>query len=268
MDARIRYLATVTERPRVLAEFYTAYLGMRELGRSPDGDVSLTDGFYNLALLQQRPELGESDGRLGHHHFGVAVRDLDELRARLAQFAPGTALQPERGGLHAGEYRVSDPNGLPISISTTNFGVPDMERGLPAIRHVALSGPDNDRMLDFYVNVFGFRELSISRLRRQQERRSRFAGDGATNLAILAEPESMREHGETRHLRAGLNHFGFVVADMASLLARLPTDAEAGERPAIRQMVEFRANDPDGNGVDLSQHKGYEVDVDRWERVA
>jgi catechol 2,3-dioxygenase-like lactoylglutathione lyase family enzyme len=267
MQAQIKYLATVTERPRVLAEFYTAYLGMRELGRSPDGDVSLTDGFYNLALLRQRPELGERDQRLGHHHFGIAIRDLAELQARLEQFAPGTELQPERGGLHFGEYRLPGPNGLPISISTTDFGVPPLERGLPAIRHVALSGPDNDQVLDFFVQVFGFRELSISRLRRQQERRSRFAGDGATNLAILAEPESMRQHGETRHLREGLNHFGFVVADMEQRLAQLPPDAEAGKRPEIRQMVEYRASDPDGNGVDLSQHLGYEVDVDLWERA-
>jgi catechol 2,3-dioxygenase-like lactoylglutathione lyase family enzyme len=268
MEARIRYLATVTERPRALAEFYTAYLGMRELGRSADGDISLTDGFYNLALLQQRPELGEQDQRLGHHHFGIAVRDLDELRARLEQYAPGTDLQRERGGLHFGEYRVPGPNGLPISISTSDFGVPAMERGLPAIRHVALSGPHNDEVLDFFVYVFGFRELSLSRQRRQEQRRSRFAGDGSTNLAILAEPESMREHGETRHLREGLNHFGFVVADMQGLLARLPGEAEAGKRPEIRQMVEFRASDPDGNGVDLSQHLGYEVDVDVWERAA
>lgn len=268
MQAQIRYLATVSERPRTLAEFYTAYLNMRELGRSPEGDVSLTDGFYNLALLQQRPGLGETDRRLGHHHFGIAVDDLAELRARLARHAPDQQLQPERGGLHAGEYRLYDPNGLPISISSSSFGVPAQQRGLPAIRHVAISCPNNDAVLDFFVNVFGFRELNISRQRRGEGRISRFAGDGATNLAILPDLDEMVASGENRNLKKGLNHFGFVVADMEALLGRLPDEAMAGQRPAIRQMVEFRADDPDGNGVDLSQHKGYEVDIGHWEHAA
>jgi hypothetical protein len=39
-------------------------------------------------------------------------------------------------------------------------------------------------------------------------------------------------------------------------------------RPANRPFAEFRFRDPEGNGLDLSQTKGWEVDIDRWEKAA
>ena len=73
MQAQIRYLSIITEHPDVLADFYATYLGVRELGRGPDGDISMTDGFYNLTFLKQRPGLGEPDDRLGLNHLGAAL---------------------------------------------------------------------------------------------------------------------------------------------------------------------------------------------------
>jgi catechol 2,3-dioxygenase-like lactoylglutathione lyase family enzyme len=162
---------------------------------------------------------------------------------------------------------VRDPNGYPVAVSTDAFGVGDERRGVPGIRHVAFAIPATDRVLDFYTRVFGLRELPTSLVRRRQQFGNRFAGDGCTNLALHPHPpEPGREPG--REPRVGLNHFGFLVPDCAPILDRLG-HADHGDyrRPATRPYAEYRIHDPEGNAVDISQVKGWEVDVDRWERT-
>lgn len=267
MEARIRYIAIVSEQPEKLAGFYCHYLGMRELGRGEAGDVSVTDGFYNLTLLKHRAGLGEPDERLGLNHFGLEVDDIHEVEARLEDFAPDADIRQEAGDLHHGEYRVFDPNGLVVSLSTKRFSVPDGQLGLPHIRHVAMQVPKNDEVLDFYANVFGFRETATSRQCRKIDNPARFAGDGHTALAILRDPDRIRRDNretEERNIRYGVNHFGFLVPDLPGILQTLPDSAA---RPSVRPMAEYRAYDPDMNGFDLSQEKGFEVDDGRWERV-
>src|SRR5205807_1276994 len=149
MDCRIQYLAMVSEQPEKLANFYKSHFGMRELGRS-NGDVALTDGFFNISVMKPH----EAAPELGLSHLGVAIQDIHEIEGRLEDFAPNADIRPESGDLFHGEYRVSDPNGLTVSLSTQNFHVPSGSRNLPAIRHVALSVPKNDDVLSFYMNVF------------------------------------------------------------------------------------------------------------------
>jgi catechol 2,3-dioxygenase-like lactoylglutathione lyase family enzyme len=270
MDSHIRYIAITTERPAALAEFYTTYLGLWELGRGSEGDISLTDGFYNLTLLKQRPGLNEPDERLGLNHFGLEIEDIRDVEARLEEFAPNADIRQEPGDLHHGEYRVFDPNGLVVSLSTKSFNVSGSKSQLPAIRHVAMSVPKNDEVLDFYVNVFGFREVATSKQYRIDGSPARFAGDGHTSLAILRDPDRVRRDNretEEKNIRYGINHFGVLVPNLEAMLASLPEEAGGAQRPSIRPMAEFRAYDPDVNGFDLAQQKGFEVDLDRWERV-
>jgi len=269
MPAQIRYLSIITEQPEGLAEFYATYLGLRELGRGPAGDISITDGFYNLTFFKRRAGLGEPDDRLGLNHFGIEIDDIREVEARLEEFALNADIQQESGDLHHGEYRVFDPNGIAVSLSTRKFGVPDEPLGLPCIRHVALSVGKNDDVLDFFRNVFGFREPTSSHVWREKGTDVRFAADGHTSLAILWGPEQMRKDSGEQDIdiRYGLNHFGFLVPDMQATLGSLPASAGSGRRPSNRPMAEFRAYDPEGNGVDISQLKGYEIDVDVWARV-
>jgi hypothetical protein len=40
------------------------------------------------------------------------------------------------------------------------------------------------------------------------------------------------------------------------------------KRPASRPYAEYRVHDREGNMFDLSQSKGWEVDVDKWENAA
>src|SRR5207302_7840181 len=102
MEARIRYLAITCQDPDALARFYSGHLGLTELGRSSAGDVSLTDGYYNLTLLHGRPELTGPDGEFGVNHFGFAIDDVHDVEARLEEFGGNADLQPESGDLHHG----------------------------------------------------------------------------------------------------------------------------------------------------------------------
>src|SRR5918992_1937831 len=101
MDAQIRYLAIVSERPDMLARFYSTYFAMRELGRSDAGDIALTDGFYNISILKPRDGATE----VGISHFGIAIDGIGEIEARLKDFAPTAELCQEEGGLCRGDYR-------------------------------------------------------------------------------------------------------------------------------------------------------------------
>ena len=46
--ATLRYIAYLANEPEKLTEFYGRFLGTEELGRSAEGDISITDGHYNL----------------------------------------------------------------------------------------------------------------------------------------------------------------------------------------------------------------------------
>jgi len=268
MDASIRYLAVLSDDPDRLSRFYTTYFGLRELGRSAEGDVSVTDGYFNVSFLKRRPGLGETDGAVGLHHFGVAVNDLRELEGRLEEWSPAIELTAESGDLHHGQYRMLDPNGLPISISTTGFGVQPSPRGFPALRHAAIKIHNPDEILNCYATIFGFREVASSIDVRERGGAARYLGDGVTNLAILGAGNLAKDADAPGAIaKVGLNHFGFLVPNMEEFAATLPAESQTSKRPATRTMAEFRTFDPDGNGIDLSTRAGWEVDFNRWERV-
>jgi len=268
VDAHIRYLAIVSERPETLAHFYMTYFSMRELGRSDEGDIALTDGFYNVSLVKPRPGADE----IGISHFGIEIDDVREIEARLEEFAPKSDIQQEEGGLFHGEYRVFDPNGVAVSLSERHFNLPAAERHMPNIRHMAMCVPNNDRVLDYYRNVFGFREPGNSRKLREAGLPVRWAADGSTAMAILTSHKGRVVNEETESSRDGVNHFGFLVKDMDSYLTSLPKGAiserDYNVAPGVpRSSAEFRVFDPDRNPFDLSETKGYEVDVDVFARA-
>ncbi|HEX6513207.1 MAG TPA: VOC family protein [Chloroflexota bacterium] len=282
MNAQFGYIAIVTDQPDALSDFYATHFDMWELGRSDAGDVSITDGFLNVSLLKQRPGVEGASGRPGLSHFGIAVDDIREVEAHLEEFAPEADLQPEPGDLQHGEYRVYGPNGLPVSISTANFGVTATPRRLPRIRHMATCfDPPNDPQAAFLVNVFGFRELSTSFIRRRDNVPVRFVGDGNVCLALLhnggtgfykagmekPHQDAFRTEAERAiNTKTGLQHFGFVVADAQAVMDGMPPDlAQWNNKREARDMAEYRVFDPDLNAIDLSQGRGFEVDYGRWE---
>lgn len=279
---RIRYLAVICRDPASLANFYANEIGMEEIGRSPEGDVSLTDGYFNLTLFRQRASLMELRRDLGLHHMGFEVDDIDAVLRRYHELVPGGVALREPGGPHYGEVRIFDPECNPVSLSETAFGVAGEKRGLPRIGHIAIHTLQPQRSADFFTALFGMRELRTTEERRQQGRFNCFMGDGFTNLALhpyyrSRDAEGFALYNRIGHdgqeesfeeRRFGIHHFGYLMRDAHQKVAQLNHGkiAVAG-RPEVRPYAEYRAVDPEGNGFDLSQTKGWEVDVDKWEHV-
>lgn len=261
--ARIRYLAFLSESPAKLAEFYSKYLQLQEMGRSPEGDVSLSDGFYNITILKWRPALKEPKMGIGLNHIGVEVDDIEEVKARYLKYDSHGIVVEEAGDIHHGTTRIFDPECNAISLSENGFGVRKEENRIPRVRHVAFNALAPDRVLSFYSEVLGLRELGTSLERRQQKLGNRFAGDGFTNLAIHPFYDTKEGH----EAGFGVNHIGFLVQDLQRTIDNLNDVASVKPRPTNRPYAEFRFRDPEGNRLDLSQTKGWEVDVDKWEQA-
>lgn len=68
--------------------------------------------------------------------------------------------------------------------------------------------------------------------------------------------------------RFGVNHFGFLVNDVGRRLEALAKEIDVATRPESLPFAEYRPVDPEGNKFDLSQAKGWEVDIDVWDKVA
>ncbi len=263
--ARLRYLAFMTENPDELSNFYARHLNLDELGRSNAGDVSLTDGYFNLTFLKARDDLNEPDPVLGLHHVGIEVDNPDTVITRYLDRNPRAMVVDEPGGVHFGEVRIFDPECRAVSLSSTGFGMPKEERRVPRIAHIAFNALDPTNILEFYDILFGFRELNSSLLRREQGRKNRFAGDGFTNLAIHPY-YSLTESGHEP--RYGFNHIGFLVGDLTDKVEAFTKEVPVATRPADRPYAEYRLRDPEGNAFDLGQTKGWEVDIDKWENAA
>src|SRR5262249_40372366 len=150
-------------------------LGTEELGRSPEGDISITDGYYNLTFFKRRPALGEMRMDLGLHHIGLEVDNLEEIKGRVLALNPPGMSVKEPADTHSGEILIHDPECHPVSLPTKRFGVPpSKEKQFPRLRHIAYNALDPEMMLRFYSHVFGLPEIPSSYPRRQQGRGNRF----------------------------------------------------------------------------------------------
>src|SRR5262245_57567767 len=148
--ARFGYLAVLCEEPGALAGFYVANFGMAAIGRNADGDVTLSDGSFNMTLFRNRSALHEPHMENGLHHLGVAVDDIEAVVARYRAHYPRGTVVSENGDLHHGSVRIYDPECNPVSLSQTHFGLPDAPARIPRIAHVALNALDTEAIPDFY----------------------------------------------------------------------------------------------------------------------
>ena len=264
MQARIGYLAILSHNQEKLAGFYKQYLGFRDLGRSQSGDVSITDGGFNVTIFKHRPELNEPSMALGQHHIGIAVDSIAEVEKRYRKFNPRGVFVREAGDLQHGEARIYDPECHPVSLSERNFGIDKPNAGVPRIAHIAFGALDPSALYEFYDAVFGFRELLVAHAEsaKRPGYKNRHVGDGATNVALQAYYND-REGHEARH---GIAHIGLLVRDPQALAKSLEGVATFAHRPSTRVQSEIRMRDPEGNGHDLSG-RGWEIDIDKWARA-
>lgn len=265
MTGRVRYIAFMSEDPDKTSDFYARHFGLAEIARSNQGDVSLTDGYMNLTFIKARDELCEPDTRLGLHHVGLQVDNLDHTLARYRDVAPRGEIIEEGGGPHFGDVRIYDAECHAVSLSTGDFGVGGEARNVPRVAHIALNAIDPTNLLHFYETLFGYRELTASFERREQERKNRFFADGFTNVAVHPFYNGASEGHEQRF---GVNHIGFLVTDMDERLEAFAREITVEKRPQSRPWAEYRLQDHDGNRFDLSYKKGWEVDVGKWDQGA
>ena len=264
MSASIKYIAYISESPEKLSTFYSRFFKTERLGQSKVGDVSITDGSFILTFFKKRAALGEPRMESGLNHIGVQVDSVEAIKNKFLRMYPRKPVIPESGDIHHGVLRIHDPDGNPVSLSEQSFGV-KAERRYPGIRHIAYNAMDPEGMREFYFNLFGFEELTSGLAYRQAGRLNRFIGDGLTNLAIHPFYDATAIGHE---MKFGINHLGFLVTDLAATMDQLSSVVRIQKRPDDRPFAEFRFTDPEGNRLDLSQSKGWEVGVNKWERVA
>jgi catechol 2,3-dioxygenase-like lactoylglutathione lyase family enzyme len=198
---RVRYVAVLAESPANLAAFYRDSFGLRTLGESPAGDVSLTDGAINLTLFKLRPELGEARMERGLHHIGVEVDNIERAKSAFRRFNPRCLIVPEDADLHHGEVRFHDAESIPVSVSQRPFGVPGDVVGVKRIVHIGFDVLDPDAECNFFVRVLGFTE----RARRGNDRPERVVGDDHITLTFR---DVYRAQVAYRP-RYGLSHLSF-----------------------------------------------------------
>jgi catechol 2,3-dioxygenase-like lactoylglutathione lyase family enzyme len=258
--AYIRYLAFVCNDASTLANFYKDHFSLEEISRSADGDLVLTDGFYKFSFFQMRDSLALPRMTNCAHHVGVAVDSIAETVDRYRQFNPRGVVVEETGSEQFGQVRIFDPECNPVILCENSFGLGVGTDRLPRMRHIAFGALIPEGMFNFYAEVFGLREVRTSYKWREIGKQNRFMGDGRTNIAI--HPFYNGTYGY--EARYGINHFGFLLGELENTVARLSTVVPIAPRPE-RPYEDYRVRDLEGNGIDLSYTKGFEVDIDKWD---
>ena len=105
----------------------------------------------------------------------------------------------------------------------------------PRIRHIALNVQDRESVADYYKTIFGLEE------KYRGPNGTVYLSDGFVGVALISRPE----------MPWGINHFGFVVGDVAAVVDAAKTTAESNTFGAV---AESWIRDPEGNRVDVSEH--------------
>lgn len=259
---QIRYLAILSEDPAALAGFYRNAFGMRELAVSPSGDVSITDGWLNLTVFRIRPELGEVRMEPGLHHIGVAVEDIEQVKARFRKRCPRGVMVPEPGGAHYGDLRLYDPECIPVSLSRRSFGLGSETQAQPCIGHIGFDALDPDAMIDFYADVFGFTGMGNRDRGGDSARPDRFANDGRISLEIHCYFGKRTGYSA----RYGINHLGLLAHDAAKVAEGCRNAFPLVSGNTMDET--YAVDDSDGNRLHVARSRGIEVDLGRWIRAA
>lgn len=134
--AKIKHIALTTSDPAKAAAFYKEALDLEEVRQDDKGNVFLSDGEFNMAILKFKTDEDADVGAHGPnfggiHHFGFYVENLPEQVEKMEK-AGGKRLTavaaPGTGGLfgfdqdyaHA-EVKFSGPDGVIIDVSGSGW---------------------------------------------------------------------------------------------------------------------------------------------------
>jgi catechol 2,3-dioxygenase-like lactoylglutathione lyase family enzyme len=134
------------------------------------------------------------------------------------------------------------------------------------IIHVALFTRNPRELAPFYRDAFGMKIVHVGGAVQLWDGHVllalnpwRSTGDETLRIDEVGEPQAK-----------GFDHFGFQIDDLEAVKKRLKhagASAEVTKRPAGRTFTEWRAHDPEGNRIDLSE-RGYKpVSVDKLQAL-
>ena len=105
----------------------------------------------------------------------------------------------------------------------------------PRIRHIALNVQDREATADYYKKIFGLEE------KYRGPNGTIYLSDGFVGIALISRAEQAW----------GINHFGFQVDDVQSIVDAADAKAESNVFGAV---AESWIRDPEGNRVDIAEH--------------
>ena len=138
--AKLRHLAITSGDPGKTAAFFKEVFDMQEVRRDSKGQVFLSDGVVNMAILNYKtnddPDVGAHGPNFGGiHHLGFYIENIEERAKKLEQ-AGGKRLTPithvGRGDLFGtdtgmgpgpsnAEVKFSGPEGVIIDMSESGW---------------------------------------------------------------------------------------------------------------------------------------------------
>ena len=134
--AKIKHIALTTNDPAASAKFYQEALDLEIIRADDKGNVFLSDGEFNMAILKYKTDEDADVGAHGSnfsgiHHFGFYVENLPEQVEKMEK-AGGRRLtkmaDPGTGGLFGGqanyanaEVKFAGPDGVIIDVSGSGW---------------------------------------------------------------------------------------------------------------------------------------------------
>ena len=208
MFAKIRHVATHTERYDTMAKFYQTIFGMKQIttglvdetGQHNPNRGHISDGVIGMALLTKRP-----GSQQGLDHFGFECEDVKEVLERIKQKYPELLFTKALSYVPFAGIRAQDPTGTQFDLSQK--GMSNVREGYLKdgweqprwLNHIALRAREPDEVAEFYTTVLELEETP--------------AADGAISLTdgkvrLVIRPCHDKFY---RGLRQGFDHIGFKV---------------------------------------------------------
>ena len=266
MSAKLRHIAIVSDRPKLLAGFYRELFGSRVSGESsPGGSSTVSDGYVGLNINYRSP------GRqAGLDHFGFEVDDVEAVFERLRSLCPSVEVLKRPGNRPFAGISTHDPAGNVFDLSQRDMSnrrglyTEDIREQDRRVEHLVLRTVDPEGVARFYVDVFDLMELE-----RPPSDPSIYLSDGRVTLVVS--PWKISDFEGTGIERPALDHLGFKVESVETFQGELTAFAQrdpelapkpwkpGGEGDVRRSLLSQCSNgqlqicDPDGVLLDVTE---------------
>jgi catechol 2,3-dioxygenase-like lactoylglutathione lyase family enzyme len=236
MIARIRHLASHTERYDTMAKFYRTIFGMKQITTGLMDENSkanaerghISDGVIGMALLAKRAGSGQ-----GLDHFGFEVDDVREAVDRIDRFYPELIHTKALAYVPFAGIRAQDPIGVQFDLAQkgqANVREGYLENGWEQPRwlnHIALRAGKPEKVAEFYSKI-----LELQTVENSGEDGSVMLTDGKVRLIIRRCHNSFY-----RTMRQGFDHIGFKVESVEKTSKDLADLAKAFPECAVKQIA-------------------------------